>query len=100
MKGDTFSLLTSSVEAVTNLTEAASTFLATHQLDGLEVDWRWPSHAKEREDLTTLIKVSQGRKRKEKGRKGEERGGKGRKGEKRGGKRGRKGRRMSCFVYR
>ncbi|KAK8383869.1 hypothetical protein O3P69_015961 [Scylla paramamosain] len=57
VKGDTFSLLTSSADAVANLTQATSTFLATHQLDGLEVDWRWPSDAKAKEDLTTLIKV-------------------------------------------
>lgn len=61
VKRETFALLTSSVESVANLTQGAATFLEAHQLDGIEVDWRWPTTGKDKEDLTTLVKVRRGR---------------------------------------
>ncbi|KAK3876870.1 hypothetical protein Pcinc_018368 [Petrolisthes cinctipes] len=60
MKGETFSLLTSSVEGLANFTQGASDFINEMGLDGLEMDWRWPGQqggAKDRQDLTTLMKV-------------------------------------------
>ncbi|KAK4298653.1 hypothetical protein Pmani_029009 [Petrolisthes manimaculis] len=60
MKGETFSLLTSSAEGLANFTQGASDFINEMGLDGLEMDWRWPGQqggAKDRQQLTTLMKV-------------------------------------------
>lgn len=60
VKAETFSLLTSSAEGLANFTQGASDFVREMALDGLEVDWRWPGQqggAKDRQDLTTLMKV-------------------------------------------
>ncbi|KAK7077759.1 hypothetical protein SK128_016555 [Halocaridina rubra] len=60
VKAETFSLVTSSVEGVANFTEGLISFVASNQLDGIEIDWRWPGQhggRKEIDDVSTLMKV-------------------------------------------
>ncbi|KAK8754238.1 hypothetical protein OTU49_015097, partial [Cherax quadricarinatus] len=60
VKPETFSLITASVDGIANFTDSVAEFLSRNNLDGVEVDWRWPGLAggnKDKNDLTTLIKV-------------------------------------------
>ena len=60
IKSETFSLITSSAEGISNFTKGVAKFISKNDIDGVEIDWRWPSKqggVKDKDDLTTLMKV-------------------------------------------